>query len=34
MEFGFTEEQKMMRDLGAKIGHDFGEDYWQMIILS
>jgi len=31
MEFGYTEEQKMMRELGAKIAGDFGEEYWQKI---
>ncbi len=31
MEFGYTEEQQMMRDLAAKIAGDFGEEYWQRI---
>ena len=31
MEFSYTEEQKMLRDLAAKIAGDFGEEYWQTI---
>ena len=31
MEFGYTEEQKMMRDLAAKIAQDFSDEYWQQI---
>lgn len=31
MEFGYTEEQKMMRDLAAKIAQDFRDEYWQQI---
>ena len=31
MEFGYTEEQKMMRDLAAKIAQDFSDEYWQKI---
>ena len=31
MEFGYTEEQKMMRELAAKIAVDFRDEYWQEI---
>jgi acyl-CoA dehydrogenase len=31
MEFGYTEEQKMMRELAAKIASDFSDEYWQEI---
>jgi acyl-CoA dehydrogenase len=31
MEFGYSEEQKMMRELATKIAGDFGEEYWQRI---
>jgi acyl-CoA dehydrogenase len=31
MEFSYTEEQAMVRDLAAKIAGDFGDEYWQKI---
>ena len=31
MEFSYTEEQKMLRDLTAKIGNDFDDEYWQAV---
>ena len=31
MEFGYTEEQRMMQELAAKIAGDFGDEYWQEI---
>jgi len=31
MEFTYTEEQKLLRDLTAKIGNDFDDEYWQAV---
>jgi acyl-CoA dehydrogenase len=31
MEFSYTEEQKLLRDLTAKIGNDFDDEYWQAV---
>jgi len=31
MEFSYTAEQKLLRDLTAKIGNDFDDEYWQAI---
>ncbi len=31
MEFSYTEEQQMLRELSAKIAGDFGDEYWQKI---
>lgn len=31
MEFSYTDEQRMFRELAAKIAGDFGEEYWQRI---
>ncbi len=31
MDFGYTEEQEMLRDLCAKIAGEFNDDYWQKI---
>ena len=31
MDFSYTEEQEMLRDLCAKIATEFGDEYWQKI---
>jgi len=31
VDFSYTEEQRMLRDLSAKIAAEFNDDYWQKI---